>query len=156
LEETPMEVRKVKLFSEEMRKLARTGTQNYQPVYPSGNEWFGTKNDPLVLKEEGGVTQVSLDNLERIGLILPGAPRSKASVIVAGPKGTITFWWPRAHPTDLYCPCYVATGFGLGYNGEGPTGLARIANKMLPFGFEECLSVIARTPRDWQGVLFCR
>ena len=133
---------KVEAFSEEMALLATTGVECYQPTYPD-----------LALEEECGVTQVSTENLNKLSGIMGGP-----SVIQACPKGSIAFWWSRGRTSNLFCPCYLATGFSLGYRGEGPRGLAKMAALMFYENMvtDEYLNTIAKTPADWQGILFCR
>lgn len=52
--------------------------------------------------------------------------------------------------------CYLATGFSVGYRGEGPTALAMFA-AAAGFGErEELLKRVAGLPQDFQGILVAK
>lgn len=75
------------------------------------------------MKPEGEVTQVSLDNIEEL-------------VGVHGPVRFIehSSVWDDEEHTMIYFGdgfAYLATGFGVGYPGEGPNGLLQVIREHL-------------------------
>lgn len=51
---------------------------------------------------------------------------------------------------------YLATGYSIGYRGEGPTGLATFAAEVGWGELEELREEIAALPMEFRGVLFPR
>ena len=99
-----------------------------------------------LLQTESGITQNSIDNIHDIAFEL-GAPLS----IRAFRGELFEFWFPGSE-------WYVATGFGVGYSGVGPAGLADIIVEFLEDGSDKSRAVvlgtrraIARYPRDHTG-----
>lgn len=101
--------KKIILGSREMWQAFLAGDENYQPGYPGLAGLAG-----LGLEEEAGVTTVSKKNLLALADEY-GVPH----MILVGPNCGMLFIWKQGYT-------YLATGFGLGYGGEGPTGLARV------------------------------
>lgn len=114
----------------EMEKAFKAGVENYLPT-AGGHD----------LQEEGGVTQVSLENLREL-VELCGPVRS----IEIGKNQGVLVRFPGFET-------YLATGFSIGYRGEGPTGLAMFA-KECGFGNRpEISDVIAGLHADFRGAL---
>jgi hypothetical protein len=97
------------------------------------------------LTEEGGITEISTKNLKAVARVY-GKPL--AIEMVAAPDGEKQFLFHFAGP-DHNPYIYLATGYGLGYAGGGPTGLARI---MADFRFGEFETLRADIIRgQWQA-----
>jgi hypothetical protein len=112
----------------------RGGHANYIPVL-KGKE----------LEEEGGVTEISTNNLRKVAKIY-GKPL--AIEMVSSIDGEYHFLFHFSGP-DYRPFVYLATGYSIGYAGTGPTGLAEI---MAEFRFGEFESVRADIIRgEWQA-----
>jgi hypothetical protein len=128
----PKKQRRIEFGSPEMFRAWADGLETYDPTLR------GRK-----LEEEGGVTRASLIALRTIIKVTGRQPDS----VTVGPEGGCLFSFG-----DL--GCYLATGFGTGYGGEGSRGFAEIAAEC-GFGAEsDCFDVILEWPRDQQGVIF--
>lgn len=111
----------------------------YQPSYPGLN-----------LEEEGGITQVSIDNLAKLVKIL--GPFKAIQAGCGRYSSNFMFWWNDEFGKPL--PSYFATGFGLGYNGEGPHGLARVISDNFGLDFEKVRKAVVLMDKDFEGMLF--
>lgn len=119
------------------------GTREMRNAYESGLEYYRpTLGGHRLAHPEAGVTGHSLDNLKEV-VEFVGPPR-KISVGVS--QG---IWIEFAD-----CDTYLATGFSIGYRGEGPTGLARFAAEHGFGEFKDLIDQIAALSQDFQGVLF--
>lgn len=119
----------------EMEKAFKAGVENYVPT-AGGHD----------LQEEGGVTQVSLENLRE--LTGPGICGPVRSIEVGPNQGMLVRFGGFE--------CYLATGFSIGYAGEGPNGLAKFASECGWGDRLEILKEIAALPMEFRGVLFPR
>ena len=129
----------IEMTTPEMIEAWETGVSYYHP-------W--TADYPM--DDEGGVTQVSLENLAKL-LNEMGRP-DRADV---GPNGSVLFRW-ASESSYLGESSYLATGFAVGYGGEGPCGLARFGFQC-GFGTERGLQrQIALLDIDYQGPLWPR
>lgn len=93
----------------------------YEGAYPLIPKWQQEEMKRLGCEEEGGVTQVSLRNIEKF-------------VKAHGEVRAIEHNAYGEEHTKVYFaggPVYVATGFSCGYAGEGPRGLHEIIKKYL-------------------------
>lgn len=117
----------------EMEKAFKAGVENYVPT-AGGHD----------LQEEGGVTQVSLENLREL-VELCGPVQS----IEIGKNQGMLVRFPGFET-------YLATGFSIGYRGEGQAGLAMFAEEC---GFgkgSELPHIVAALHADFRGALFMR
>ena len=111
----------------------------YQPSYPG-----------LDLEEEGGITQISIDNLAK--LVKKLGPFKAVQVGRGFHGGRFMFWWNDE--IGKPCPSYSATGFGLGYNGEGSNGLARVISENFDLDFKKVKKVVVSMDSDFEGMVF--
>jgi hypothetical protein len=100
-----------------------------------------------VLEEEGGVTEISTKNLAVIKKRL-GYPI--CAEVVA--DGNILFHFLPEHLYQLPTP-YLATGFTVGYRGEGPSGLARALVDYWELEYMKAQDFVASVSREYRGVL---
>lgn len=135
----PREAEKIEVGTQRMRKAWEQGLGWYQPTLCSRN-----KRGPLVLaelQEEGGVTRISTENLE----------------ILVDHFGDVQ--WVRVGPNQGVLVCwdqhvsYLATGFSIGYMGEGPTGFAKFLADQDFGDYSELRSKISMLSENWTGVL---
>lgn len=120
------------------------GTSALRNAFVAGLEYFQPTYGGHDLFVEAGVTDHSLDNLkvivDQIGLPM--------EISVGKNRGI----WIEFGGSDTY----LATGFSIGYNGTGPTGLAHFAAKCGFGKFEDLIDQISALDQDFQGVLFER
>lgn len=127
--------KKIEVGTPEMQRAFRDGVENYVPT-AGGHE----------LREEGGITEVSLENLRE--LAKPGMCGPVRSLEIGPNQGVLV----RFSGFE----CYLATGFSVGYRGEGPTGLAMFAAAAGLGERDELLNRVAGLPRDFQGGLVAK
>lgn len=126
------EPKKIEVGTPEMNKAFLGGVENYVPT-AGGHE----------MREEGGVTVVSLENLRELAKL--GMCGPVRSIEIGKNQGVLVRFGGFE--------CYLATGFSIGYRGEGPTGLAMFAEEC-GFGKRSELSdVIAALHADFRGAL---
>lgn len=125
--------RRIEIGTSALRGAFVTGLEYFQPTY-GGHDLF----------VEAGITQYSLDNLAKI--VEHIGPPVEISV---GKKQGI---WVEFDGSDTY----FATGFSIGYRGEGPSGLAHFAAEHGFGKFTDLLTQIAELEQDFRGVLFER
>jgi len=95
--------------------------------------------------EEAGVTECTTENLRDLFAMAPERPER----IEIGPNGGVLICWPTLET-------YLATGFGVGYAGEGSEGLVRFLVEH-GFGSEEDMRRIVRgVGQDFRGVLIVK
>lgn len=119
-----------------MRRAFEEGLENYIPT-AGGHE----------MSEEGGVTRVSLDNLRELVELIGTPP----ALLEVGPRQGMLVSW-----SGVGADAYLATGFSIGYSGEGPNGLAEFAAECGWGDRWEILKEIAALPMEFRGVLFPR
>jgi len=121
-----------------MQRLFENGVEHYQPRNHLG----------MRFEEESGVTSISLKNLGQLceRLVHPH------KISVGKNCGVLGEWlfaggWESAS--------YLATGFGIGYGGTGPCGLAKFG-EACGFGeYEQLKRQVVNLPQNWQGELWC-
>ena len=128
---------RVEVGSPDMRCLFGSQTRYYTPTLGGAP-----------MQREGGNTKCSMDNIREIAEEL-GAP-----LYVRSHEGRQFRW---QFPGSEW---YVALGFGLGYTGEGPAGLAEL---LVEFDTEPYVDILTATrqmrrfirglPRDFTGVV---
>jgi hypothetical protein len=125
----------IELGREAMLKEAKDGVHaNYIPTLKGH-----------ALKEEGGVTEISIKNLQAVARVY-GKPLAIEMTETPDRERLFLFHFP-SHDHKPYI--YLATGFSIGYAGEGPNGLARI---MADFRFGEFETLRADIIRgEWQA-----
>jgi len=121
------------------------GTPEMVHAWADGIEGYRPTYEGRKLQDEGGITAASLANIRRIMRKTRAVPSS----IIAGPKQTMLFLFPKQGS-------YLATGFATGYLGEGPAGLGEIAEECGFGNSRQLLDEICSLPKDLQGVLFHR
>ncbi len=135
---TPEKAERIELGSDRMIEAWKQGLEWYQPTF-SGHK----------LHEEGGVTQVSLENLEDLTDDLGPATR----VIIGPNQGVLVRWGHELGPIG---ECYLATGFSISYRGEGPAGFARFLESQDVGDYGEILNLLAVLDEKFEGLLFER
>lgn len=119
-----------------MRTAFQEGLENYVPT-AGGHE----------LQEEGGVTDVSLENLRDLVELIGRLP----ILLEVGPNQGVLVSW-----NGVGADAYLATGFSIGYRGTGPHGLAKFASECGWGDRLEILEEVAALPMEFRGVLFPR
>jgi len=119
------------------------GSPEVLSAWATGVEVYTPTLNGRKLQGEGGTTETSIANLRWIARKTGTKPDS----VVMGPNENLLFFFPGHGP-------YLATGFGTGYLGQAPSGLAEITAE---FGFgdrRQLREFILDTPRSFCGVLF--
>jgi len=116
-------------------------------------EWHGNHIPILngkTLEEEGGITQISTKNLAAVFAAF-GYP---IAAEVAS-QGNVLFYFLPDQPKHLYrLPTpYFATGFTVGYRGEGPSGLARSLTDFWKLDYMKTQDFVASISKDYRGVI---
>ena len=93
----------------------------YEGTYPLIPKWQQEEMKRLGCEEEGGVTQISLRNIEKFAAVY-GEVRAIEHDTYGEERTKVCFAGGHV---------YVATGFSCGYGGEGPRGLWEIIKKYL-------------------------
>ena len=93
------------------------GSKKMRDAYARGTEYYQPTMGGHQLEVEGGTTDTSLANLSTL-LEHCGSPHT----IEQGPNQGLLF--------HFAAETYLATGFGIGYGGTGPNGLATILMEM--------------------------
>lgn len=119
------------LVGSQMDPAFEAGVSYYKPVYPGSR-----------LHPEGGVTQFSLENLRKLRSRIAGA---ELVAVHVGQDCVMKFVFEGF--------TYIATGFGLGYGGEGPRGLADILSECGVGSVEALRGKISVTPSEFRGEL---
>lgn len=128
--------RRIHVHGGDMPEAFKAGLEHYQPVYPG-----------MKLEVEAGITDHSLENVRALAEKLGGVRQ-----IDVGKNGGVLVWF-----ADDGFGCYLATGFGIGYGGTGPTGFARFVSEQgLASDISEAKQIIAGRSADWTGTLFRR
>lgn len=107
------------------------------------------------LQEESGITHISTENLEIVVREL-GCPVS-AEVVSTG---NVLFYFDEVfshnNPTGepfVIPPVYLATGFTIGYRGEGPAGLATFLANKWSLDFEKTYNFVSSLPMEYRGII---
>lgn len=130
------EAKKIEVGTTRIRTAFQDGVENYIPT-AGGHE----------LQEEGGVTDVSLENLKELVELIGSTP----VLLEVGPNQGVLVSW-----NGVGADAYLATGFSIGYRGTGPHGLAKFC-EVCGWGDRlELLQEIAALPTEFRGVLFPR
>lgn len=140
-----MDIPRIKVGSKEMVEAFLREVSHYTPLNPDTG---------VELKEEAGITDHSTSNLQIVKDLLKVVGKSFSdveSIEVGGTKDDPIFL--------IRIPGfeYLATGFGIGYGGTGPSALARFA-KECGFGDDELIlkKRISTVGSGFRGVLFER
>lgn len=126
--------------SREAEKI-KVGTRRMIQAWQQGLEWYQPTFRGHELHEEGGVTRISLDNLKILV-----EPLGRAMRVSVGPGQGILVEWNGGM-------CYLATGFSIGYRGEGPTGLATFLTSQDFGDMGDFRNVVAGLDENFRGTL---
>ncbi len=122
----------------EMRSMAKMGNQaNYIPTLHG-----------RPLEEEGGVTVISTENLRKVAKAY-GKPLAVEMVETPDGEQQFLFYFVGNGYNQHQPNCYLATGYSIGYAGEGPTGLARILAEFSFGDFESLREDIVKG--EWEA-----
>lgn len=113
-------------------------------AWSEGVEWYQPWDLRLEFQEEGGVTQVSTENLQV--LVEHLGPCDWVSV---GPNQGVLVEWNCS-------VAFLATGFSIGYMGEGPSGFARFLESQGAGEWGEVRHILSALKPEFAGLLFDR
>ena len=128
----------------ETAKKIDVGSAAMREAWEAGVEWYQPTCGTLKLQEEGGTTQRSIENLD-----LLVDHMGDIQLVRIGPNQGALFIWD-SHVS------YLATGFSIGYMGEGPSGFAKLLESQDVGDWGEIRHVLSALDPTFEGLLYDR
>ncbi|KKN96871.1 hypothetical protein LCGC14_0165150 [marine sediment metagenome] len=113
-------------------------------AWSKGVEWYQPWAVRLKFQEEGGVTCVSAENLQV--LVEHVGPCDRVHI---GPNQGVLVEWDCS-------VAFLATGFSIGYMGEGPTGFAKFLESQDVGDWGEIRHILSALSPTFEGLLYDR